>query len=156
MEIFQREWCNIYLWTINGSAIFHIPRDRQYWTACFEVLSEYWWAHLVPAKHAIANNRRADAYNYMCATLPASIEPKHSCHVTVGLRCAAILHLIPHCLRSDNIAASFRVSAQAAHRDCCCRPSPSHKLTAGLTTWSKAMAKAAPASIYPPSQHVLR
>ena len=29
MEIFQREWCNIYLWTVNGSAMFHIPRDRQ-------------------------------------------------------------------------------------------------------------------------------
>ncbi len=24
MEIFQREWCNIYLWTVNGSAMFHI------------------------------------------------------------------------------------------------------------------------------------
>ena len=67
MEIFQRDWCNIYMWTVNGSAMFHIPRDRQYWTACFEVLSEFWWAHLVPAKHAIASNRREDAYRFMCA-----------------------------------------------------------------------------------------
>lgn len=71
MEIFQREWCNIYMWTVNGSAMFHIPRDRQYWTACFEVLSEFWWAHLVPAKHAIASNRREDAYRFMCASHPA-------------------------------------------------------------------------------------
>jgi len=66
MEIFQREWCNIYLWTVNGSAMFHIPRDRPYWNACFEVLSEYWWAHLVPAKHAIANSGRDEAYKFMC------------------------------------------------------------------------------------------
>lgn len=72
MEIFQREWCNIYMWTVNGSAMFHIPRDRQYWTACFEVLSEYWWAHLVPAKHAIASNKKEDAYRFMCAALPAA------------------------------------------------------------------------------------
>ena len=65
MEIFQREWCNIYLWTVNGSAMFHIPRDRQYWNACFEVLSEFWWAHIVPAKHALADSRRSDAYNFM-------------------------------------------------------------------------------------------
>ena len=65
MEIFQREWCNIYLWTVNGSAMFHIQRDPRYWTACFEVLSEFWWAHIVPAKHAIANSRRDDAYKYM-------------------------------------------------------------------------------------------
>ncbi|BDA42985.1 hypothetical protein COCOBI_03-8780 [Coccomyxa sp. Obi] len=64
MEIFDREWCNIYMWTVNGSALFYIPRDRAYWAACFEVLSEFWWAHLVPAKHALAANKRELAETY--------------------------------------------------------------------------------------------
>ncbi|CAL8467373.1 g6910 [Coccomyxa elongata] len=64
MEIFDREWCNIYMWTVNGSALFYIPRDRAYWAACFEVLSEYWWAHLVPAKHALAAGKRELAETY--------------------------------------------------------------------------------------------
>ncbi len=66
MEIFDREWCNIYMWTVNGSALFYIPRDRAYWAACFEVLSEYWWAHLVPAKHALAAGKREVAETYRC------------------------------------------------------------------------------------------
>jgi uracil-DNA glycosylase len=53
MEIFDREWCNLYVWTpAGGSAAFHIPRDRQYWAACFDVLAEFWWAHVVPARQA--------------------------------------------------------------------------------------------------------
>ncbi|EIE24389.1 restriction endonuclease-like protein [Coccomyxa subellipsoidea C-169] len=64
MEIFDREWCNIYLWTVNGSALFYVERDRTYWATCFEVLSEFWWAHLVPAKHALAGNKRELAETY--------------------------------------------------------------------------------------------
>ena len=64
MEIFGREWCNIFLWTVNGSALFHVKRDRAYWAACFDVLSEFWWAHLVPAKHALASGNRALAEQY--------------------------------------------------------------------------------------------
>jgi hypothetical protein len=52
MEIFGREWCNLFVWTVNGSCIYHLRRDRDYWAACFELLSEFWWAHVVPAKIA--------------------------------------------------------------------------------------------------------
>ena len=68
MEIFDREWCNIYLWTVNGSALFYVERDRTYWATCFEVLSEFWWAHLVPAKHALAGNKRELAETYRCTS----------------------------------------------------------------------------------------
>ena len=41
-------------------------RDPAYWGACFEVLSDFWWAHLVPAKHALASGNRALAEQYRC------------------------------------------------------------------------------------------
>ena len=28
MEVFDREWCNLYVWTLNGSAVFHIRWGR--------------------------------------------------------------------------------------------------------------------------------
>jgi putative phage-type endonuclease len=53
MDIFDREWCNMYIWTPeHGSASYYIPRDRQYWAAAYDVLSEFWWAHVVPARQA--------------------------------------------------------------------------------------------------------
>lgn len=55
MEIFDMEWANLYSWTINGgSALFHIKRDRKYWAECYLVLSEFWYGHVIPAKHAQA------------------------------------------------------------------------------------------------------
>jgi hypothetical protein len=72
MEVFDRQWCNLYIWTVNGSALFHVPRDRAFWSLCFEVLSEFWWGHLVPAKHAIASGRMdlAETYRWLLIILP--------------------------------------------------------------------------------------
>ncbi|GAB4816198.1 hypothetical protein N2152v2_003244 [Parachlorella kessleri] len=53
MDIFDREWCNLFVWTpAGGSGLYHIRRDRDYWAACFGVLSEFWWNHVVPARQA--------------------------------------------------------------------------------------------------------
>lgn len=53
MDIFDREWCELYIWTpVHGSATYHINRDRAYWAAAFEMLSQFWWAHVVPARQA--------------------------------------------------------------------------------------------------------
>ncbi|KAK9863175.1 hypothetical protein WJX84_006084 [Apatococcus fuscideae] len=60
MDMFDREWCHLYCWTQTGSTIFCIQRDRQYWLRCFEVLAEFWWAHVIPAKHAIALGTETD------------------------------------------------------------------------------------------------
>lgn len=54
LDIFDRDWCNLYVWTMNGSTLFHIQRDREYWRLCFQVLAEFWWSHVIPAKHAMA------------------------------------------------------------------------------------------------------
>lgn len=43
MDIFDREWCNLYIWTPKGgSGLYHIPRDRRYWADCFVVLADFW------------------------------------------------------------------------------------------------------------------
>ncbi len=46
-------------------------------SACFEVLSEYWWAHLVPAKHAIANSGRDAGLQVHVRRLPSIAEDTH-------------------------------------------------------------------------------
>lgn len=53
MDIFNREWCTLFVWTPDhGSASFMVRRNRSYWAACFDVLAEFWWAHTVPARQA--------------------------------------------------------------------------------------------------------
>ena len=38
MDLFGREWCNLFSWTPDGgAALFHIKRDRAYWAKSFEV-----------------------------------------------------------------------------------------------------------------------
>ena len=66
MDVLDRDWCNLFVWTVNGSTVFHIKRDREYWRLCFQVLAEFWWSHVVPAKHALAgdNPELADVYRY--------------------------------------------------------------------------------------------
>lgn len=55
MEIFDREWANLYAWTIaGGSALYHVKRDRRYWADCYQALSEFWWCNIIPAKQVQA------------------------------------------------------------------------------------------------------
>ena len=74
MDIFDRQWCSLYVWTpSNGSASFQVGRDREYWGAVFEVLAEFWWAHVVPARQAYdagADMGEVEAYR------PADEHPK--------------------------------------------------------------------------------
>ena len=87
MEVFGRGWCNIYLWTPNGSAMFHVRRDRAYWAACVEVLADFWWANLVPAKHALAAGKRELVEQYRCCSQP---------HPCACVECSEVLHMA-HC-----------------------------------------------------------
>ena len=87
MEVFDREWCNMYIWTQNGSGLFHIKRDRSYWDACFDVLAQFWWQHVVPAKHALQAGDMESALSYRWGSSPE--------HVVLGnttvYRCLTIL-----------------------------------------------------------------
>lgn len=66
MEIFDRDWCNIYSYTVNASSLQHIKRDRDYWHKVYTVLAEFWWGHLIPAKHALAAGDMEAALSYRC------------------------------------------------------------------------------------------
>lgn len=43
LEIFDREWADFYVWTVNGSVVFRVERDPAYWALLFPVLSHFWW-----------------------------------------------------------------------------------------------------------------
>lgn len=67
LDIFQRDWCNLFVWTPNAAALFHLPRDAQYWALCFEVLAEFWWEHVIPARHALEQGGGAsDVEQFRC------------------------------------------------------------------------------------------
>ncbi|MCO5593815.1 hypothetical protein L7F22_047833 [Adiantum nelumboides] len=53
MEILDRDWLDLCVWTLNGSTVFRVERDADYWTLIYGVLSDFWWANVVPAKQAL-------------------------------------------------------------------------------------------------------
>lgn len=65
MEIMDRDWVDVYCWTPNGSAIFRVYRDRNYWELMHGILWEFWWENVVPAREALlmgGNEESATAY----------------------------------------------------------------------------------------------
>ena len=62
MAITGREWCDLWCWTPGGGAAsFRFERDRGYWAMAFEVLADFWWAHVVPGNQAAAAEAAARA-----------------------------------------------------------------------------------------------
>ena len=55
MAVTGREWCDLWCWTPGrGATAFRFERDRGYWAQAFEVLADFWWAHVVPGNQAVA------------------------------------------------------------------------------------------------------
>jgi uracil-DNA glycosylase len=55
MAVFDRPYCDVFCYTArNGAAIYRVRRDAAYWTAMYAGLSDFWWQHVVPGKHALA------------------------------------------------------------------------------------------------------
>lgn len=64
MDIFDIEWCHFMSWTQNnGINVFYIPRNQMYWTSAYKLLSEFWWANVVPARLAMEHGTK-DIYSY--------------------------------------------------------------------------------------------
>lgn len=63
MEIMNREWVDVYCWTINGSTVFRVYRDRGYWHLIHGILQEFWWESVVPAREALQMGREDEAIN---------------------------------------------------------------------------------------------
>lgn len=83
MEIMDREWVDLYCWTINGSTIFRVIRDREYWELMHGILKEFWWENVIPAKEALSMGKEEEAKSY----IPAST------HRLTGLTIAKSLKL---------------------------------------------------------------
>ncbi|WCJ38674.1 Restriction endonuclease type II-like superfamily protein [Euphorbia peplus] len=64
LEIMNREWSDVYCWTPNGSTIFRVNRDRDYWELIHGILREFWWEHVIPAREALLLGREEDARMY--------------------------------------------------------------------------------------------
>jgi len=77
MDVFDREWCSLYVWTPNhGSSSFVIARDRKYWSACFDILAEFWWAHTVPARQARSAGSNEENSEEWMQFRPSEIHPQ--------------------------------------------------------------------------------
>ncbi|KAF5746499.1 hypothetical protein HS088_TW06G00670 [Tripterygium wilfordii] len=68
MEIMDREWVNVYCWTPNGSTIFRVHREHQYWEFIHRILREFWWENVIPAKDALLLGREEEANSYKPAS----------------------------------------------------------------------------------------
>ncbi|CBI26436.3 unnamed protein product, partial [Vitis vinifera] len=60
MEIMDRDWMDFYVWTLNGSSLFRLYRDVEYWDVLKIALSDFWFKHVQPARelcseHVITN-----------------------------------------------------------------------------------------------------
>ena len=60
MEIFDRDWCNLFCYTVNSAAVYHIKRDRGYWKDVYNVLADFWWGSVIPAKDMMASGNKED------------------------------------------------------------------------------------------------
>ncbi|XP_058182587.1 uncharacterized protein LOC131300668 [Rhododendron vialii] len=56
MEIMDRDWMDFYVWTPNGSSLFRLYRDVEYWDALRIALSDFWWKHVQPAREVCSKS----------------------------------------------------------------------------------------------------
>jgi len=64
MEIMDREWVDLYCWTPNGSTLFRVVRDREYWELMHGILKEFWWGNIVPARESMLLGKEVEARAY--------------------------------------------------------------------------------------------
>ena len=64
MEILDRDWLDLFVWTLNGFSIFRVDRDEKYWALIYGVLSDFWWASVVPAKQSLFLQKNVDVNIY--------------------------------------------------------------------------------------------
>lgn len=85
MEIMNREWVDLYCWTPNGSTLFRVLRNREYWELIHGILREFWWERVIPAREAISMGKEADAKAYE----PTSRHPETGLVISRSIRLAA-------------------------------------------------------------------
>lgn len=74
MEILDRDWMDFYVWTPNGSSLFRLYRDLEYWDVMKMALSDFWWKHVQPAREFCSKSVIQDPLEQLKSLKPA---PKH-------------------------------------------------------------------------------
>ncbi|XP_022896096.1 uncharacterized protein LOC111410122 isoform X1 [Olea europaea var. sylvestris] len=74
MEILDRDWMDLYMWTVNGSSLFRLHRNREYWDVLKIALSDFWWKHVQPAKEECNKSVITNPRVQLKSLMPA---PKH-------------------------------------------------------------------------------
>lgn len=77
MEIYDRDWMDMYVWTVNGSSLFRIYRNEKYWDTLKIALSDFWWKHVHPAKEICSRTLITNPLIELSSLRPA---PKHELH----------------------------------------------------------------------------
>ncbi|XP_077239671.1 uncharacterized protein LOC143880558 [Tasmannia lanceolata] len=80
MEILDRNWMDFYAWTPNGSSLFRLERNPQYWELLKLALSDFWWNHVQPAKELCIMDPIADPFTVIGALKPG---PRHELYSTI-------------------------------------------------------------------------
>ncbi|OVA06431.1 YqaJ viral recombinase [Macleaya cordata] len=64
MEVLDREWVDLYCWTPNGSTVFRVCREREYWQLINGILREFWWGNVIPARELLLLGKEEDVRLY--------------------------------------------------------------------------------------------
>ncbi|KAE9454701.1 hypothetical protein C3L33_13395, partial [Rhododendron williamsianum] len=84
MEIMDRDWVDLYCWTPNGSTIFRVCRDRDYWRLIHGILREFWWENVVPAREALLLGIEEEVGSYK----PESTHKQTGLAISVSIKLA--------------------------------------------------------------------
>ncbi|KAH7404198.1 hypothetical protein KP509_15G014800 [Ceratopteris richardii] len=88
MEIFDRNWMDFYVWTMNGSSIYRIDRNPDLWELMLTALNDFWWGHVVPARRLLSKDVNADVRRFKPG-------PHHALYLTIANRCKRIADRAP-------------------------------------------------------------
>ncbi|KAL7120577.1 hypothetical protein ACP275_02G130200 [Erythranthe tilingii] len=77
MEILDRDWMDMYCYTVNGSSLFRLYRNHEYWKILKIALSDFWWNHVQPAKEIISTRVITNPLTELSCLRPT---PKHELH----------------------------------------------------------------------------
>ncbi|CAI9103877.1 OLC1v1002459C1 [Oldenlandia corymbosa var. corymbosa] len=77
MEILDRDWMDMYVWTPVGSSHFRLWRNEEYWDLLKIALADFWWKHVHPAREVYENSKLPDPFSHAKSFIPA---PRHELH----------------------------------------------------------------------------
>lgn len=80
LEILDRDWMDFYVWTPNGSSLFRVDRDEEYWNLLKIALSDFWWNHVHTAREECRKRVITDPLYELRAFRPA---PRHELSVDI-------------------------------------------------------------------------